>query len=95
MRQTCDVAWIRSIVEQCQAAAVPVFVKQLGRYIITDGVLQASDQQWPQSTGCVSLRPGQMRKVLSDRKGGMPSEWPPDLRVREFPETREGICSIN
>lgn len=26
----CDVAWIRSIVGQCQAAAVPCFVKQLG-----------------------------------------------------------------
>lgn len=24
----CDMAWIRSIVEQCQAASVPVFVKQ-------------------------------------------------------------------
>ncbi|MBL9048474.1 MAG: DUF5131 family protein, partial [Tabrizicola sp.] len=24
----CDVAWIRSIVQQCKAAAVPVFVKQ-------------------------------------------------------------------
>jgi protein gp37 len=26
----CDVAWIRSIVQQCQAAGVPAFVKQLG-----------------------------------------------------------------
>jgi len=26
----CDVAWVRSIVEQCRAAGVPVFVKQLG-----------------------------------------------------------------
>jgi protein gp37 len=26
----CDVAWIRSIVQQCKAADVPVFVKQLG-----------------------------------------------------------------
>jgi len=26
----CNVAWIRSIVEQCRAASVPVFVKQLG-----------------------------------------------------------------
>lgn len=26
----CNVEWIRSIVEQCQAAKVPVFVKQLG-----------------------------------------------------------------
>jgi protein gp37 len=29
----CDVAWVRSIVQQCQAAGVPVFVKQLGRWI--------------------------------------------------------------
>ena len=27
----CDVAWFRSIVSQCRAAGVPVFVKQLGR----------------------------------------------------------------
>lgn len=26
----CDVSWIRSAVEQCRAAGVPVFVKQLG-----------------------------------------------------------------
>jgi protein gp37 len=26
----CDVAWIRSIVDQCKSAGVPVFVKQLG-----------------------------------------------------------------
>lgn len=30
----CDVAWIRSIVEQCKAAGVPVFVKQLGAHSI-------------------------------------------------------------
>ena len=26
----CNVEWIRSIVRQCQAAQVPIFVKQLG-----------------------------------------------------------------
>lgn len=26
----CDIAWIRSIIEQCKAAEVPVFAKQLG-----------------------------------------------------------------
>lgn len=26
---------------------------------------------------------------IRDRKGGDPSEWPEDLRVRQFPETRE------
>lgn len=35
----CDVAWIRSIVEQCQAAAVPCFVKQLGSHPFDDGTL--------------------------------------------------------
>lgn len=30
----CDVAWIRSLVEQCKAACVPVFVKQVGANVI-------------------------------------------------------------
>lgn len=32
----CNVEWIRSIVRQCKAAAVPVFVKQLGRFSYAD-----------------------------------------------------------
>ena len=28
--------------------------------------------------------------MLHDRKGGNPAEWPEDLRVREFPEPRDG-----
>jgi len=28
--------------------------------------------------------------VLRDRKGGDPSEWPEDLRVREFPSSEQG-----
>lgn len=55
----CDVAWIRSIVQQCQTARVPVFVKQLGS-----------------------------KAGLRGSKGGDPSEWPEDLRVREFPAGR-------
>lgn len=35
----CDVAWIRSIVQQCQVAGVPVFVKQLG----ANRVMRAAD----------------------------------------------------
>lgn len=33
----CDVTWIRSIVKQCKAAKVPVFVKQLGSLPHTHG----------------------------------------------------------
>jgi protein gp37 len=33
----CDVDWIRKIVWQCQAASIPVFVKQLGAHVIENG----------------------------------------------------------
>jgi protein gp37 len=66
----CDVEWIRSIVAQCQAAGVPVFVKQLGA---NSGRVDEDGHQW-------------LVQHLRDRKGGDPSEWPEDLRIREFPE---------
>ena len=28
--------------------------------------------------------------MLRDHKGGDPAEWPEDLRVREYPEPRDG-----
>lgn len=65
-----DVAWARSIVQQCQSAGVPVFVKQLG----------ASPEQ-----GLENAPLRMMGLGLRDKKGGDPSEWPEDLRVRQFP----------
>lgn len=61
----CDVGWVRSIVEQCKAAGVACFVKQLGARPVA--------------------RDRRITMHLRDRKGGDPSEWPEDLRVREFP----------
>jgi protein gp37 len=66
----CNVAWVRSIVEQCKTAGVPVFVKQLGSN--------------PQGMSVHEIA-GPPRLFPRDRKGGDPSEWPEDLRVREFP----------
>ena len=57
----CNHAWIRSVVQQCAAADVPCFVKQLG---------------------------ANAELTLKSRKGSDPSEWPEDLRVRQFPEVR-------
>jgi protein gp37 len=67
-----DCEWALSIVRQCQAATVPVFVKQLG-----------ARPFWPYSDGTpfVELH-------LKSRKGGDMAEWPVDLQVREFPEAR-------
>jgi protein gp37 len=65
-----DLAWARSIVGQCRAAGTPVFVKQLG-----------GD---PVQSSTAASEHGSLF-YLKSRKGGDPSEWPEDLRVREFP----------
>lgn len=69
-----DIEWVRSIRDQCQAAGVPCFVKQLGSA----------------PTGFVNIdNIGNGYAVtldLKDKKGGDWSEWPEDLRVREMPD---------
>jgi protein gp37 len=91
----CHVTWIRSIVRQCQESDTPVFVKQLGAVplvpaerlqhwewggeIRSDREAKFEDHQ----TSVVGVRT--WRVVLDSRKGGDMSEWPEDLRVREFP----------
>lgn len=71
----CDLAWIRSIVEQCQAAGVPCFVKQLGGRPIY--------RNRPPFDGANVLHSN--GEKLKDKKGGDLAEWPSDLRVREWP----------
>lgn len=44
----CDVAWIRSIVAQCEAARVPCFVNQVGAYVVdrNDAGFDAYSDVW-------------------------------------------------
>lgn len=69
-----DLAWARSTVAQCKAAGVPVFVKQLGAN---------AEIVYPDNSP--AMRTTHERVKLKDRAGADPSEWPEDLRVREFP----------
>lgn len=73
----CDLAWIRSIRDQCRAAGVPVFVKQLGA---NPSATLAESGTDPGDDDNIE------RLKLSDKKGGDWEEWPSDLRVREFPK---------
>jgi protein gp37 len=68
-----DVEWVRSIVKQCHAAGVAVFVKQMGQHWATEERRR--------------YRPtiGQAASLRRDPKGSDPLEWPEDLRVREWP----------
>jgi protein gp37 len=63
--------WATSLVQQCQAAGVAVFVKQLG----------ASPRI------CVPNFPIHPKYPISDRKGAVMAEWPERLQVRQWPVT--------
>jgi protein gp37 len=75
-----ELEWARSLVRQCQAAGLSVFVKQLGAAASdpVNGLAGASLDVPEEAAPLVSLR-------LKDKKGGDPDEWPSDLRVRQFP----------
>lgn len=90
--RACDLAWLRSIRDQCQSAGVPVFVKQLGARIhgpdappfVRSWILEDGVSEWvPGIRGTRPLNAIGFR--LHDRHGGNPEEWPEDLRVREMP----------
>lgn len=85
----CNLAWIRSIVEQCKASGTACFVKQLGAHVRAD-IGGRDGFEWPEGT-MLSRDPvdddERARFALRDPKGGDWSEWPKDLRVREFPES--------
>ncbi len=69
----CAVQWVRSIRDQCKAAGVPCYVKQLGA--------NARDNPFRSTEGRV-LHSGPV--PLVDRSGADPAEWPEDLRCREL-----------
>jgi protein gp37 len=73
--RACDVGWVRSIVEQCKAAGVACFVKQLGAS--AQKTIRDNTDEYEE----VDLK-------LRHPKGGDPDEWPVDLRVREFPDQK-------
>jgi protein gp37 len=85
----CATEWIGSLVAQCRAAAVPVFVKQLGAYVVSEERTASLDHFSDPASPKLLLAPNgeawAWRAGLRDSHGGDPSEWPEDLRVREFP----------
>jgi protein gp37 len=65
-----NIRWAEDIIEQCDAGKVACFVKQLGaRPFVLEGSSSSHREFLP----------------LQSSKGGDPEEWPPRLRVREYP----------
>ena len=77
-----DLGWIRSLRDQARHAGVAVFVKQFGSVSTWgDDDMRAMRQKARRLTFAGT------EVSLNDGHGGDPSEWPADLRVREFPRT--------
>ena len=86
--RACDLDWNRSGVRQCREAGVACFVKQLGsrpgEWIgpgLAPGSISLDTYDMPGGEPDDEWHP----LAIRDKKGGDVSEWPEDLRVREFP----------
>lgn len=75
-----EAEWARSMRDECAESGIPYFCKQLGANFEdpANGIAGAGAKV-PTDIGITVTR-------LKDRKGGDMSEWPADLRVRQFPE---------
>ena len=86
-----DVAWARSLRDQCKAAGVPFFMKQLGAQPFdvetcsACGGLQNDQTTGHLPHGCGRYGCAVQRLRLRHTHGANPDEWPEDLRVRQFP----------
>jgi protein gp37 len=96
----CDVAWIRSIVRQCEAAGCGCYVKQLGANAVDtaqcdvncNGTVHYTRPNGDPLLGEARRTPGytvtwhRMNRLLTSRSGSDPAEWPADLaRCRTLP----------
>lgn len=78
-----NVAWARSVRDQCKIYKIAYFLKQIGSNPVTfDRDLDLKFLVRMNTDG--SMYPP-VRYDPRDSKGGDPAEWSEDLRVREFP----------
>jgi protein gp37 len=74
--RVCRLAWLRSLKQQCADANVAFFVKQLGGNLTDEDLDECA-----RASG----------RSMHHKKGGDWSEWPPDLRVRQYPEPARSL----
>lgn len=77
-----DVQWARDVRDQCRAANVPFFMKQMGSRPVDICGTPCVDIN---SALCQCQNGTRWPIKLGDKKGGNWYEWEKDLRVRQFP----------
>ncbi len=85
----CAMEWIDEIKDQCLEARVPVFVKQLGSWVVSEErMAQSVEEANDLRRACGHTErddPWLWSAGLKDAKGEDPDEWPKEMRVRTFP----------
>lgn len=86
----CALEWIETIVDHARATATPVFVKQLGAYVVSEErafqdaaemrYARGPDAKWPADRWA-------WRAGFEHPKAGNLHEWPTNLQVREYPRS--------
>jgi protein gp37 len=97
-----NLAWAESLLEQCRAAGVAFFCKQLGSLPVMDqdvwsNFYDPEDDREQEAGSYFWLKGGKSGNprgtvaiaLGKDHKGGDPMEWPESLRVRQFPTLKE------
>jgi protein gp37 len=82
-----DLAWARSLRDQCREAGVPFFMKQVGRRPIGHWFDPNNPPNVRRPAAWKPHFSGHWR--LGDSHGGDMDEWPEDLKVREMPEVSQ------
>lgn len=84
-----NIEWARSTIKQCADEGVACFVKQMG-------TIPYQDDEFPDETPYAGVKliggvekPGLCFPPGPGKKGGLMEQWPEDLRVREWPNTKE------
>ncbi len=85
-----EVGYAFDTLEQCRAAGVPCFVKQLGSNVRVSQDTLNRRFGGSMSFNVYDQRAEQFVIHLDDWRGGDMAEWPEALRVREWPE-RQGL----
>lgn len=82
------IEWARSIRDQCKAARVACFIKQMGSNPRINVATEPLGT-WNERVGIDHDGYGAGARIcLRDRAGADPDEWPADLRVQNFPIER-------
>jgi len=80
-----DLSWARSIVEQCRAAKVTPFVKQMGDNPISNVDSDLCGRMGPMHGKALKDQPTYFSVLFKEHHGAVPAEWPTELQIQEFP----------